>query len=108
MIKKPKKTNMKTNVKKTIFKEGDKVFDILHGWGVVSCIRKRFKINEFPICVAFDNNMACYMTNGALHRNYPPTLSFTEYTLNGFSQERPCNFEIEWYQIKPLSDFQKK
>jgi hypothetical protein len=74
----------------TIFKEGDRVFDIKYGWGVVSSVNIRTR--DWPIEVLFDGEEELtdqYSFDGRAFLNYPPTLSFTEYTLNGFSQERP-------------------
>ena len=71
---------------KTIFKEGDKVFDIQYGWGIVS--RIDFDAN-YPIFCRFDNDKQCYSIDGKIISGAIPTLSFTEYTLEGFSQERP-------------------
>jgi hypothetical protein len=61
---------------KEIFKVEDKVFDFKYGWGFVydaSC----------PIIVRFSEYTASYAKKDL------KTLSFTEYTLQGFSQERP-------------------
>ena len=71
---------------KTIFKEGDKVFDIQYGWGIVK--RIDFDAN-YPIFCRFDNDKQCYSIDGKIISGAIPTLSFTEYTLEGFSQERP-------------------
>jgi hypothetical protein len=71
---------------KTIFKEGDKVFDIQYGWGIVKHID--FDAN-YPIFCRFDNDKQCYSIDGKIISGAIPTLSFTEYTLEGFSQERP-------------------
>jgi hypothetical protein len=70
---------------KTIFKEGDKVFDIQYGWGIVK--RIDFDAN-YPIFCRFDNDKQCYSIDGKIISGAIPTLSFTEYTLEGFSQER--------------------
>jgi hypothetical protein len=61
---------------KTIFKIEDKVYHYKYGWGVVTnfsqaLIRVNFK--DKPKYLAIDNEL----------------ISFTEYTLQGFSQERP-------------------
>jgi hypothetical protein len=64
----------------TIFKKGDKVFDYTYGWGIVD------DIDDFTVRVKFDsisNNTVLFW--GILLK----TLSFTEYTLEGFSQEQP-------------------
>ena len=76
----------------TIFKEGDKVFDImLQKWGVV------LKINDtkvdYPIHVQYIDGLTYYSLEG--HYNVPsdkqPRLSFTECTIfdGKFTQERP-------------------
>jgi hypothetical protein len=61
---------------KTVFKEGDKVFHINCGWGIID------KINDYIIDVKFPVINVTGFNNDSL-------LSFTEYTLEGFSQERP-------------------
>jgi hypothetical protein len=71
---------------KTVFKVGDKVFDMNHGWGVVNMI---YSEGLYPIFVKFMVSIQCYTLDGRLYPLYPKTLSFTEYTLHGFSQERP-------------------
>lgn len=74
----------------TIFKKGDKVFDIRYGWGVVTFVN--ILAVDWPIEVLFDGEEELtddYTFDGRAFINYPPTLSFTEYTLEGFSQERP-------------------
>lgn len=70
----------------TIFKKGDKVFDYAYGWGEVTQIRP---LNKYPIRVEFENNIEGYTFEGQPYYERKPTLSFTEYTLQGFSQERP-------------------
>ena len=70
----------------TIFKKGDKVFCMLSGWGIVTGIN----ISEYPIEVDFDKQQHyTYSRDGRVNQHSPRTLSFTEYTLEGFSQERP-------------------
>ena len=68
-----------------IFKKGDKVFCVLGGWGTVIGINK----GDYPIAVEFDRSHYTYSEDGRVNDHTPPTLSFTEYTLEGFSQERP-------------------
>ncbi len=70
----------------TVFKVGDKVFDIRYGWGTV---KEAGKYSKRGLHVAFEKNTASYYSNGAEFDCVTPTLSFTEYTLQGFSQERP-------------------
>lgn len=73
-------------LKKSIFKLDDKVYDIHFGWGeVVKIIDSRW---DYPIVVNFSNSRESYTANGEFFKGVK-TLSFTEYTLNGFSQERP-------------------
>ena len=69
----------------SIFKKGDKVFDHVYGWGLVEDNYSE----EYPIRVNFGKHKCSYMVDGREFGDYPPTLSFTEYTLEGFSQERP-------------------
>ena len=77
-------------MKETVFKVGDKVYCILYGWGIV------YKIDDddsYPVDVNFklegDMDTISYTCDGRLYSNTSPTLSFTEYTLDDFSQERP-------------------
>jgi hypothetical protein len=75
-------------MKKSIFKVGDKVFDIRYGWGIVEFID--VKSNFYPINVSFGVlNEDCYTWDGRSYQGLLKVLSFTEYTLEGFSQERP-------------------
>jgi hypothetical protein len=71
---------------KTVFKVGDKVFDIKYGWGVVN----RIDDGEcHPVHVSFFIKTESYKYDGSIIEYASPSLSFTEYTLQGFSQERP-------------------
>lgn len=72
---------------KEIFKGGDKVFHIEYGWGVVGFQ----KSNKFPLVVKFrEENVFTFTLDGKeTSESKYPLLSFTEYTLQGFSQERP-------------------
>lgn len=64
--------------KQEIFKVGDKVFDIRYGWGeVVDTSSYNYIIVQFDI-----KSVIQYHKDNKV-------LSFTEYTLQGFSQERP-------------------
>lgn len=73
---------------KEIFKVGDRVFCATYGWGIV--IRKESK-DAYPVCVEFDNSSKTKFTyDGRIFKESKQSLlSFTEYTLWGFSQERP-------------------
>lgn len=65
-------------MKQQIFKEGDRVYFHVYGWG------KIFDI-DLSIGVKFESlESSIYFNEGFLK-----ALSFTEYTLEGFSQERP-------------------
>ena len=72
-----------------IFKVGDRVFCYnFGGWGTV------IKKNEsnyapFRIRCSFPIGDASFTHDGRFYKDSPPILSFTEYTLEGFSQERP-------------------
>lgn len=65
---------------KDIFKVGDRVFHIQNGWGTVGYSPKQ---NYY--LVDFDNNSTAFWYTKFNNK----VLSFTEYTLEGFSQERP-------------------
>ena len=72
---------------KEVFKKGDKVYCVIHGHGVVVDIEENL---DFPIRVDFkDESDIGYTTDGRYYAKVNRTLSFTEYTLQGFSQERP-------------------
>lgn len=72
----------------TVFKVGDRVYHHKYGWSTIAHIDKIIKVN-------FDNNYSITFDNNDL-----VFLSFTKYTLEGFSQERPWEPEIpeigEW------------
>ncbi len=77
-------------MKQLVFKKGDRVFDIEYGWGNVYDIDIQ---DRHTIRVIFDDNCKhSYLFDGmyADQGGYPrKVLSFTEYKLEGFSQERP-------------------
>jgi hypothetical protein len=60
----------------TVFKKGDKVFHFLYGWGTIQ------EIQDTMIDIDFNGQKVYAFSDNNL-------LSFTEYTLQGFSQERP-------------------
>lgn len=71
----------------TIFKKGDKVFAHIFGWGKVIYVDNK---DEFGVGVKFDGEREESFTyDGRYYLREPKILSFTEYTLEGFSQERP-------------------
>lgn len=66
-----------------IFKIGDQVYHCMLGWGTV------IDISVF-INVKFEAGSFNFYDEGKYYESdIQPTLSFTEYTLDGFSQERP-------------------
>ena len=82
-------------MEKQTFKIGDRVFDIRYGWGKVTICADTIL---YPIGVQFDEDdsqeVILYTEDGKGHLcDKQPLLSFTEYTLQGFSQERPINYE---------------
>ena len=79
----------------TIFKVGDRVYDIRFGWGTVKHIQEDVS-SYFPVNVLFDNDKSQnfkFYSSEFDEEKYTNLLSFTEYTLQGFSQERPINYE---------------
>ena len=80
---------------KEIFRVGDRVFDVMYGWGKVISILERSTCEASWVYVEFQvkNVLRSYTCDGRLDSNDPyPRLSFTEYTLEGFSQERPVDY----------------
>jgi hypothetical protein len=74
---------------KQIFKKGDKVFHYeFGGWGEVITEYKE-GASAFPIICSFPSGEASFTWDGRYYKTYPQTLSFTEYTIEGLSQERP-------------------
>jgi hypothetical protein len=87
---------------KTIFKEGDKVFDYAFGWGEVIKTHE----SEYPITVRFNNTVYSYTLEGSMLIGAKPTLSFKEYTIEGFSQERLVTFEKdEWVAVSNDNEY---
>lgn len=73
----------------TIFKEGDRVFHYHYGWGTIKSISYDDRA-IYPVPVNFDTSDSTWFTcDGRELDCEKPSLSFTEYTLEGFSQERP-------------------
>lgn len=71
-----------------VFKVGDKVFCYnLGGWGEV--IKIFNDDNPFPVYCSFELGNSSFTKDGKFYYESPPILSFTEYTLEGFSQDRP-------------------
>lgn len=76
-------------MEKQVFKRGDRVFHHTYKWGKVIKTREEAYKGETIVVVAFEDKeagMVNFQGRGIL------LLSFTEYTLQGFSQERP----IDW------------
>lgn len=70
-----------------IFKKGDRVFHIHYGWGIIKLVDS--DVGEYSVGVSFDLDENCWFTHDGRELNgEKPTLSFTEYTFEGFSQER--------------------
>lgn len=101
---------MKTQEQKQIFKEGDRVFDIRFGWGKVVRIREN---DEYPVVVGFGTTKADYTSNGIYYKGdeIHPILSFTDYRVEPFSQERPTGYNDyigKWgrfYNVKDKGKF---
>jgi hypothetical protein len=69
------------------FQKGDRVFDIRYGWGTVTLFD-----GHHDVAVRFDNDTHDHYFDG----RGVGTISFTEYTLEGFSAEKP---ETTWRSI---------
>jgi len=94
-------------MKKKVFKVGDKVFDIHYGWGVIIEVNSDY---TYPISVEFDDdNFESYTYDGRSCEDENPFLSFTEYKLEGFSQERPEELpkkgQIVWVRDEPEEEW---
>ena len=70
-----------------IFKKGDKVYDHAYGWGEV--VRSTQEMSYYPVVAVFGKLSFTYTLEGSSIKDKASTLSFTEYTLEGFSQVRP-------------------
>jgi len=76
-------------MKNKIFKEGDRVYHIDYGWGVIDDISDS-ENDLHPIQVTFEEDTKYFTIDGRYYDySKNKSLSFTEYTLQGFSQERP-------------------
>ena len=76
----------------TIFKIGDRVFDIKHGWGTVALRLNESEDPHYRLRVDFVYHRESYTDEGKSNiSDAYRSLSFTEYDLinGGFSQERP-------------------
>lgn len=78
-----------------IFKKGDKVYDHLYGWGEVN----EASIRDNFLSVEFENGVERFYSIDGCTLDAKPTLSFTEYTLEGFSQERPEELPEKWQLV---------
>lgn len=80
-------------MKKQIFKVGDEVYHVDYGWGVIDHIEDNIEDNfndKHPIQVTFEEDTKYFTIDGRYYDySKNKSLSFTEYTLQGFSQERP-------------------
>lgn len=89
------------------FKKGDNVFHAAYGWGKVMGIYEEL---ECPVEVEFYNwGCETFTDDGRTMPGYPMVLSFTEYTLEGFSLERPEEMptkgDIVWVREYGASDW---
>ena len=78
---------------RTTFKEGDRVFDILHGWGKVTYLYssdwEKSELDHLVCRVKFDNGKECHYTKYVALKS----LSFIEYGFDErFTQERPIDY----------------
>ena len=76
-------------MKEQIFKKGDTVY-----WGQLKGEVTEYNDVDYPLKVIFKNGRNDFFTfDGRYDEEYPKVISFTPYTLEGFSQERPCELE---------------
>lgn len=69
------------------FQKGDRVFDIRYGWGTVTVFD-----GDYDVAIEFDSEMHVrYFDGRGLE-----TISFTEYTLDGFTKDKP---KVTWRSI---------
>jgi hypothetical protein len=97
-------------MKELVFKKGDNVFHAAYGWGKVISIDEEDKL-ECPVEVQF-HNWGCetFTHDGRTMPGYPMVLSFTAYTLEGFSQERPEELpelgDVVWVRDKDSDEWE--
>jgi hypothetical protein len=73
------------------FEIGDKVFDIRYGWGEVESFE--VELGWENVEIRFDNSLISYTVSGPGEiGDELCLLSFTEYTLNGFTSEKPIDY----------------
>lgn len=81
-------------MKKQTFEKGDRVFDYLKGWGeIVHTYSDNWEEvdDNYTVCVVkFESSEELEHFTKYLATK---TLSFTEYTLQGFSQRRPIDYD---------------
>ena len=75
-----------------MFKVGDRVFNYQYGWGTINEELTKFILVLFDNCKSVSIPFA--KDGKETSRSERPTLSFTEYTLEGFSQERPRPLKV--------------
>nr|DAF03260.1 MAG TPA: hypothetical protein [Caudoviricetes sp.] len=92
---------------KTIFEKGDKVFDIRFSWGIINYLYStdwEKEKNENLVCnVKFENGEEVHYSKKVASK----LLSFTEYTLKGFTQIHKKDFSQyigKWCRFKHKYD----
>ena len=78
-------------MEKTVFKKGDRVFHIEYGWGEIDEVDSGRLLH-----VRFDcgSELFFYIDGKMFPSSKISLLSFTEYTLEGFSKERPIELPV--------------
>lgn len=83
----------------TIFKVGDKVYHCMFGWGEIN------HIYDGLLHISFKDSAEEFFPDGKFfNEDIQPTLSFTEYKLEGFSQERPIELPNKGEEIVVSND----
>jgi len=96
-------------MKDTIYKKGDKVFHYHYGWGTIKKTSYDL-VEDYPLTINFGKQGDfCFTNDGRELFCEKPSLSFTEYKLDGFSQERPENLpklgEVVWVRDRDNEDW---
>lgn len=87
-------------IKDYVWEVGQKVFDSRYGWGIINSVDDS---DSYPIVIAFGDTYIRYSKDGREYTcNKYPSLSFTNYIENKFSQDTK---DATYEQIEPDFDW---